>query len=429
MAVTDFSGVGVSKKRLLQTAKRLIPELKRLQKANYQSPYASVCVPSDSAILHVVRAAVAIKRNLNPKLIVIVGIGGSNLGAMAVSEALFAKWRAPNAPRVCWADTVDPDATAHIVEEMQNVLRSGGQVLINVISKSGSTLETIANFEVLLNVLRRHRRNAEDFVVVTTDKGSALWDFALHKRYSLLEIPKSVGGRYSVFTPVGLFPLGMLGVDIAELVGGAKDALAKSLSLKVEKNPAALAAAALFLHAKAKRDIHDTFVFAKNLEGVGKWYRQLLAESVGKEFDKKGKRVQVGITPTVSVGSIDLHSVGQLYLAGPNCRITHFVTSRFAKDVALPSYPEFNRLVPGIQKREFRDLMRAIAQGTMASYKKKGLPYFWTRLEGATARELGFFLQQKMIETMLLASLFNVNAFDQPNVESYKQEARRILSR
>jgi len=423
MVVIDFSGVALAKPKLLGAAKRLVPELKRLRTATYQSQYASLCVPNDVNIRRVALAAVHMKRKLNPKLIVVVGIGGSNLGAQAVAEALGAKIP------IRFADTVDPDALAKIVEEAQDVLRQGQEVIINVISKSGGTLESVANFEVLLNVLKRHRKNAGDFVVATTDKGSALWNLAINSGWALLEIPKQVGGRYSVFTAVGLFPLGLAGVDIGSLIEGAKDGLAQSLSLDVSKNPAAKGAAALFLHVKSKRIVHDTFIFAKSLESLGKWYRQLLGESCGKEFDVSGKRVRTGVLPTVSIGSTDLHSVGQLYLGGPDVRTTNFVTVHFKSDVRLPSYAEFNKLVGGVQKREVRALMSAIARGTMSTYKKKNLPYIHTRLAGCTAKELGAFMQLKMVETILLAKLLNVNSFDQPNVESYKVEVKRILSR
>lgn len=423
MAVIDFSRSGLAKSQLDKCAKRLVPEVKKLRQATYQSQDASLCVPNDRAILRVVESAIHMKRKLNPQLVVVVGIGGSNLGTQAIAEAVGTKLA------IRYADTVDSDALAKIADEVQDVLRQGSQVIINIISKSGSTLETVANFEVLLNVLRRHRKNAGDYVVATTDKGSALWNLALNSNWSLLEIPKHVGGRYSVFTPVGLFPLGLAGVDIVSLLDGAQGMLDQTLSLDAAKNPAARGAAFLFLHNKARRQVHDTFIFAKSLESLGKWYRQLLAESVGKEFDKNKKRVRTGILPTVSVGSTDLHSVGQLYLGGPDIRTTNFVTTHFKTEVRVPSYPEFNKLIQGVQKRTLSELLKAIASGTMKSYAKKNRPYIHTRLDGCTARELGAFMQLKMVETMLLAKLLNVNAFDQPNVESYKVEARRILSR
>ncbi|RJQ22440.1 hypothetical protein C4580_00080 [Candidatus Woesearchaeota archaeon] len=422
MAVIDFGACGVAKARRQKRVKRLAPELKRLRAATYADVRASVCVPNDRSIVHVVEAAVALKKKLNPALIVVVGIGGSNLGAEAVLEAL----RGSGQRRVLWADTVDSDALSKIVQEMQDVLRSGRQVIVNVISKSGGTLETIANFEVLLNVLRRHRKNAHEFVMVTTDKGSKLWELAIRNRYSLLEIPKNVGGRYSVFTAVGLFPLGLAGVDIRELVGGARDMLAQCLE---ERGPAAEGAAVLYEQYNSGRTIHDFFVFAKDLEALGKWYRQLLAESTGKEFDQTGKRVRAGLTPTVSVGSTDLHSMGQLYLGGPRNKSWTMVTAHFQNEVTLPNYAEFNKIVPNLQKRSVHELMRAIAQGTMRTYKKQGLPYVHVKLAGKTEREIGALMQWKMVETILLAKLMNVNPFDQPSVESYKKEARKLLSR
>src|SRR3990172_93136 len=189
MIVYKYDKALIPKSKIHSTAKKLIPE---------------------------------IKKKMRPQLIVVIGIGGSNLGTIAIQEALLGKqWNLHNSPRILYADTVDPDALQVIIEEMQNVLRQGQQILLNVISKSGSTTETVANFEVLLNVLKRHRKDAGKYVVATTDKDSPLWKLAVKNGFSVLEIPKKVGGRYSVFSAVGLFPLGMLGIDLKELLNGA----------------------------------------------------------------------------------------------------------------------------------------------------------------------------------------------------------------
>ena len=405
MLVFNYDNSLISKTKILSTAKRLNSEIRKIK--NDETSFAHL--PVDEKILHVVGAAIALKKRLRPQLIVVVGIGGSNLGTMAVQEAILGR-----AKGILYADTVDPDALQVIIEEMQNHLRQGQQVILNVVSKSGSTTETIANFEVLLNVLKRHRKDAEKYVVATTDKHSKLWNIAVRNNFSVLEIPEKVGGRYSVFSPVSLFPLGMIGINLKELLDGAAWMMEKCLSDK--NNPAAIGASILY---NSKKSIYDTFLFAKDLESLGKWHRQLLAESCGKN----GK----GITPTVSIGSTDLHSMAQLYLDGPKDKLTNFVFTHFNNTIKVPYYPEYGALVPDLQKKELNHIMHAILHGVKIAYKKAKRPFTETKLDGKNEKAIGAFMQLKMMETVLLAKLLGVNPFDQPAVESYKKETKRIL--
>ncbi len=421
MIVFKYENALIPKQKIFSTAKKLIPELKRLNAVkNYNDDRASILLPEDKHNLNVINAAVALKQRLRPQLLVVVGIGGSNLGTVAVQEAILGKqWNLHNTPRILYADTVDPDSLQTIIVEMQNVLRQGQNLILNVISKSGSTTETIANFEVLLNVLKRHRKEAEKYVVATTDKDSPLWKLAVKNSFSALEIPKKVGGRYSIFSAVGLFPLGMLGVNLKELLNGAASMKEQCLS-NPKNNPAAIGASLLFNHAKAGRNVYDNFLFSSDLESLGKWYRQLLAESTGK-------LKKLCLTPNVSIGSTDLHSMVQLYLGGPDDKFTNFVTTHFNNSIKVPQYPEYNALVPNLQKKEISHIMHAIQQGVKIAYKKGKRPFTEIRFDGKNAKTIGAFMQLKMIETILLAKLLNVNPFDQPAVELYKKETKRFL--
>lgn len=423
MIVFKYDHALIAKSKVFSTAKKLAKEISAIKSAKgYENERGCINLPFDTAMLRAAEAAVTLKQKLRPSLIVVIGIGGSNLGTIAVQEALLGKqWNLQHKPRILYADTVDADALQVIIEEMQNELRQGHQILLNAISKSGTTTETIANFEVLLNVLKRHRKDSGRYVVVTTDKDSKLWQLAMKNGYSLLEIPKKVGGRYSVFSPVGLFPLGMLGINLKELLAGAAMIREQCISIDIKKNPAAIGASLLYNHSKAGRNIYDHFLFAKDLESMGKWYRQLLAESTGKQ--------KLSITPTVSIGSTDLHSMVQLYLGGPDDKFTNFVTTHFNNMVKVPNYPEYNELVPDLQKKEINHIMHAIVAGVKTAYRKGKRPYTETKLDGKNARAVGAFMQLKMIETILLAKLLNVNAFDEPAVENYKKEMRRVLSR
>ena len=419
MLSVRFEGAGFAKKRIADVAKRLKKVLVKLERSSLDSPFAFASLPSDGATIRSIDAAVSLKRALHPQLIVVVGIGGSNLGAQALVEALRPK------TKVLFADTVDPDVLSRIIVQMQDVLRQGKNIVLNVVTKSGFTVETIANFEILYNVLARHRRNANEFVVATTDKGSKLWHLAFKRNFSVLEIPKNVGGRYSVFSAAGLFPLGLAGVDIRELLKGASFANRLCFS---QKSPAAQAASWAFLNYRKGRTVYDHFFFASDLEGIGKWCRQLVAESLGKEFDLDGARKKVGILPTVSLGTTDLHSLGQLYFGGPDARFTQFVTSHFNEQLKLPSYADFNNLVPNIQKQDLSSIMRCVREGVLKSYRSAGLPYIEARLS-KDEFSLGAFMQAKMLEVVLLAHLLNINPFDQPAVESYKRESSKLLAK
>ena len=198
----------------------------------------------------------------------------------------------------------------------------------------------------------------------------------------------------------------------------------------VEKNPAAISAAIQYLHYESGKNISDLFLFANDLESLGKWCRQLMAESLGKEFNKKGETVNIGITPVISMGSTDLHSMAQLYLGGPNDKFTMFLrVENSNSQVKLPNLREYSKLVNGIQGKSLESIMSAIMEGTKAAFRKGKRPFMEVKLPCKSEYYIGQFLQFKMIETIYLGFLLGVNPFDQPNVESYKEETRKILQK
>ncbi|TET06134.1 hypothetical protein E3J79_02930 [Candidatus Dependentiae bacterium] len=415
--------------------KQLESEIKRIQAARdkgYDSIYASINLPFDTALREQVIQMVMKKQKHKPSVLVVIGIGGSNLGTMAVHEALYGAFYNEQKPdtKVYYADTVDSDYILDIALLIEQELQSGREVLLNVISKSGTTAETIANFEIFLDILRRSRpQNYHEFVVVTTDEGSPLWKVAGAEGFDRLLIPKNVGGRYSVFSAVSLFPLKFIGVDIELLNAGAQEMVDKCISNDFFANPAALTAALLYGNYKKGFTIHDMFLFSVDLYLLGMWYRQLLAESIGKEHDRAGKRVTVGITPTVSIGSTDLHSIAQLHLGGPNNRFTTFVSIEKNKsNIPVPCLEKFEQLVAHIQCRPLSSIMNAILQGTKRAYEEKKRPFNTVVIPEKNAWCVGQFLQWNMISIMYLGYLLGINPFDQPEVELYKQETRKILA-
>jgi len=378
-----------------------------------------------------VKQIVEDKSHLKPEYLVVVGTGGSNLGTIAVQEAVLGKLynQLDPAVKVLYADTTDSDYISNIIQLIEPALKRDGSVLVNGISKSGTTTETIANFEIILNLLRRYMKDYERYVVVTSDKGSKLWNLALEKGFDVLEVPEMVGGRYSVLSPVGLFPLGLLGLNIEQLLEGARYTRDLCIQSDIEKNPAAICAAVKYLHYLEGKNIFDLFLFSNDLESVGKWHRQLMAESLGKEFNKKGERVNIGFTPTVSIGSTDLHSMAQLYLGGPYDKFTSFVcVEKNNWDINVPRLEGYSELVSGIQGRSLKTIMDAILEGTKRAFRRDKRPFVEITLPDKSEGSVGQFLQFKMIVTVYLGCLLNVNPFDQPDVESYKRETREILS-
>lgn len=397
----------------------------------YDDPRASINLPDDKDMLARVKQIVEDKSQLKPEYLVVVGTGGSNLGTIAVQEAVLGKLYNQLDPsiKVLYADTTDSDYINNIIQLIEPALKRDGSVLVNGISKSGTTTETIANFEIILNLLRRYMKDYERYVVVTSDKGSKLWNLALKKGFDVLEVPKMVGGRYSALSSVGLFPLGLLGLNIDQLLEGARFTRDLCIQSDIAKNPAAICAAVKHLHYLEGKNIFDLFLFSNDLESVGKWHRQLMAESLGKEFNRNGERVNIGITPIVSIGSTDLHSMAQLYLGGPYDKFTSFVgVEKNRSDINVPRLDGYSELVSGIQGKSLKTIMDAILEGTKRAFRKDKRPFVEITLPDKSESSVGQFLQFKMIVTIYLGYLLNVNPFDQPDVESYKKEAREILS-
>jgi len=424
---------GVSQKDLERLHPAILEEIARMNEAmrhEYQNERASLYVLEDNDSIRSIKALVSEKQILQPVYLVVVGIGGSNLGTVAVQEGILGRFYNQKDPpmKILYADTVDADLLATIIALIEPVLKRGGNVLINGVSKSGGTTETTANFEVLVELLKRYKREWQQCVVVTTDKNSKYWSLAQQQGFSSLEIPATVGGRFSVFSAVGLFPLGMLGIDIDALIKGAKAMRQRCLSSQPDNNPAALGAMLSYMQYKKGKNIHDLFLFSTDLESLGKWYRQLLGESIGKQYDRNGNQVFTGITPTVSIGSTDLHSMAQLALGGPFDKFTTFVRVEHTNtDVHVPNLPEYANLVRGIQGKSLDEIMQAILKGVQAAYRKGNRPFVEVVLPDKTAWSLAQFMQLKMMETMFLGALCEVNPFDQPNVEAYKRETREIL--
>lgn len=350
------------------------------------------------------------------------------MGTLAVEQALRGVYANTTRQGIAFycADTIDTDQTYQLCAIARDFLENGREIVLNIVSKSGTTTETLVNASIFVDLLRSYRPETyHDWVVITSDEGSPLMEYAEQHDVTSLTIPQQLGGRFSVLSAVGMFPLALLGVDIDALQAGAREATQACLE-DHEENPAMLSAIILYQHYAHGRNIHDTFLFAPGLRCVGEWYRQLMGESIGKKKGKDDQTIRVGITPTVSVGTLDLHSVAQLYLAGPYDKFTTFVyTKQHSNGVTIPDAGFVHKLpVSGRSVAEVKD---AVLKGVKRAYQGEDRPYVSLAMADTSETSLGQLLQFKMFEIVYLGILLQINPFDQPQVELYKQETRDIL--
>jgi glucose-6-phosphate isomerase len=405
------------------------------ESAAYEVPESFLSLPNDKDLFQKTTNIAGMFSGNPLKYVIVVGIGGSNLGAAAVYDAVFPKFDIlySRRPKILFSDTNNPREMEVLKNIIDENIHESKEIVLNIITKSGTTVETVANAMVLFDMLSSKfgEKEAVARTVITTDEESPLWKLARTKGMNVLPIPKKIGGRYSIFSPAGIFPLRLAGVNVSELLSGATEIRGALLSSRQSENPALLCAVIDMLAHKKKLSIYNSFFFQPEMESVGKWGRQLLAESLGKKYDKKGNSVYAGMTPIISIGTTDLHSMAQLYLGGPKDKFTNFIyaTGAEADRIAVPVFSPFESLVPDIVGKDFQKIVSSILGGTMETYKENIFPFIETVLPQINEYYLGQYFMMKMMETILLGKLWDVDPFDQPEVESYKAVARELLKK
>ena len=418
-------GMVLAHLRMLETYKKHLEQV--LVDEEYTAPESSLRVPFDKKMHEEVTATVDSFAG-EVKTVLLVGIGGSDMGTRAIYDALRGHLDVTRdaSPRLITVNTVEPKILANI-EQVLASHDNPREIALVVVSKSGKTTETIANANILFTALseRFSPEVASSQTIVITDKESPLAQSATEKNISLISFPSNVGGRYSVFTAVGLVPLTLLGFDTNAFIQGAQSAIGASVSSDKPSSAAVIASFLFEAYLQGSR-IHELFIWHPELETLGKWYRQLLAESIGKER-KDGTKI--GFTPTIEIGSIDLHSVGQLIFGGRNDRFTTFISASKAWDAEGRTYNKNSPFTLDVlENKKGSDVMQAILGGVRKTYETHNLPYISIEMSEINERELGAFMALHMTAIMFLAQIFDINAFDQPAVETYKKEVRRLLS-
>lgn len=396
--------------------KRLAPAFRSIVAKMKQRCWSFMDLPYDTKLVSEIdKIAAGVQKRF--KNLVVVGIGGSSLGNRTLHTALPAK---KNMPRILVLENVDPSGMASLCESIDFK-----KTVFNIITKSGSTAETMANFMILRKKLIERvglARHKEHIIVTTDPQKGPLLNIAREEGYRLLEIPSAVGGRFSVFSSVGLFSSAVSGIDIGELLAGARYMDRLCMNDDIWRNPGALSACLQYLFYKKGRHICVFMPYSDRLKDLSEWFAQLWAESLGKNG--------IGSTPMRALGVIDQHSQLQLYMEGPQDKVIVFVrVKEFDDTIRIPKdfqkYPEVGYL----GGHTLNELIAAEERGTELALTKAGRPNCAIELEKITPFTIGALMYMLEIQTAFIGELFNIDAFNQPGVELSKVLTCALLNR
>ena len=366
--------------------------------------------------------------------VVVLGIGGSALGPIALRTALRKpQWNLLDVaerdmrPRLHVLDNLDPSTITGLLERVVKLERT----LFIVTSKSGGTAETMAQYLVIRERLEKARLFPKDHIVFVTDPAKgALRPISQSEGIPALDIPANVGGRFSVLTPVGVLPAALIGIDTGQLLVGAGEIAAQCTNPKFEQNPAGIFAMLQFLgDTKAKRHVQVMMPYSDALRDMAAWFVQLWAESLGKARIADKKK-HVGPTPLAALGATDQHSQVQLFMEGPPDKtITLISVARSGVDVTIPKlHPKVGELayLGGHSLGEVLDVERRATAGALAA---RGRTNMTLHLDAVDCWHVGALMMLLECATIYAGALYGVNPLDQPGVELGKQFAYAQLGR
>lgn len=345
--------------------------------------------------------------------IVWVGIGGSGLGPKVIREV----FEGPGTPEFILLDTIDPS----MLEMYMNII-DWKQTLLCVVSKSGGTLEPMSVFSLCWEQMKEARGDkAGDYTVGITDPETGiLRSFCLENGIRMLPIPPGVGGRYSIFTPVGSLPVALLGANVDSFMRGAKDMDTICQTTSPDNNPAAMLAAIQFL-LDTKKDCRVRVImpYSQRLESIARWNQQLIAESLGKVETSNP-------IPLAAIGTQDQHSLLQQWMAGPRKQWHLFI-----KEIEKPSITVPEQVVDELSYlggKSFGELLDACHAGTSQALAAAKRPNVTIGIDRLDEEHLGQLFYLFMVEVVLLGKLYRIDPYGQPAVEIGKKITKRMLS-
>ncbi|MDR2423035.1 MAG: glucose-6-phosphate isomerase [Deltaproteobacteria bacterium] len=365
---------------------------------------------------------------------VVLGIGGSALGASAIFTALKPlnhnrlSDKKRGWPRLWVADNVDPEGFAALLETLDPET-----TIFNVISKSGATAETMSQFMIAYDWLRKRLKKPTlaDHLLVTTDPESGVLRKIVEAKGLLAwPVPQAVGGRFSVLSAVGLVPLALVGVDVAGLLEGAAAAAADGLKPPASNKAAILAGLNWLMAAKKGRGSLVLVPYADSLAKVADWFNQLWNESLGKAHKLDGSPNQAGQTALKALGVTDQHSQLQTWMEGPQDKTVMFLgVEEFRTDLTIPAIFKEYEALAYLGGQTLGSLLASELKGTAQALTENGRPNLSLSLPAVTPQAVGYLIQTLEMATAISGSLYGVDPLDQPGVELGKKFTYGLMGR
>lgn len=368
-------------------------------------------------------------------VLIVLGIGGSALGNIALHNALnpytynLMSDRTRPGPQLFVLDNVDPDVIRSVVDLIGGKLK---KTIVNVISKSGETAETAAQFILFRDLLQQKLgKKYKDNILATTDpSGGTLREICNAEGYRTLEVPEGVGGRFSVMSAVGLFSAGVCGIDIDAVLEGARDMDKRVKEPDLMKNPAALLASIYYTLMNKGKPMSVMMPYSTSLYSLADWYRQLWAESLGKQDGLKRKNIYAGQTPIKALGTTDQHSQVQLYREGPNDKVITFLeVERFGQKVAIPTSMKDVKALAYLADSNFQTLINSEKLGTEYALLESNRPTTTVVFPTISPQTVGQFLYLYEVVTSYMGGLMQINTYDQPAVQLGKDATYALMGK
>ncbi len=351
-------------------------------------------------------------------VLLVIGVGGSFLGARAVIDALTPYFRTNNGVEVIYAGN---NMSGAYLKQLITYLENKS-VYVNVVSKSGSTMEPALAFRIVKQYMEnRYASEAVERILVTTDAHKGiLKQIADQEGYRQFIIPTEVGGRYSVFTPAGLLPIAASGIDIQAFLEGARQAESDFDNEDIDSNAA-------YQYALARYDLYCQGYslellasFEPRLKRLHEWWKQLFGESEGKEHK--------GLYPSTVTYSTDLHAIGQFIQDGSRIlfeTLIHF--DEIEEDIEVPSMLNDMDGLNYLAGRSMNEVNATSKDGVVLAHEEGGVPVMKICIPKLDAYHVGYLMFFFMKACVISANLLEVNPFDQPGVEAYKKKMLELL--
>ena len=394
---------------------------------------------SPTSIKHLKELTESVKNRVDA--VVSLGIGGSYLGDKVIFDVQcgefwnsMTKEERGGMPKIYFSgNNIDPRRTGDLIKELERsarICKSHAKrklvVDLMVISKSGGTLDTMSNFMVIFEELKKNPDIEVEVIAVTDpneEKPTILKKLAMDNNWPQYSVPDGVGGRFSIFCDVGLVLAAVCGFDIEAFLNGAKDMDIACQNEDVWQNPALLNAVLKYIASeKYGRDMEVMMPYGDYLKSVSEWYIQLLAESLGKQVDRNGKEVFYGRTPIVAVGTTDMHAQTQQHQEGKLNKVVQFIrVENWDTDFVIPnSFPEVKKLadISGVKMSQALEVARQSNADALASNHRFNALFSLPKLD---AYHLGELLYMLALSIAYEGELADVDAFNQPGVEAYKR--------